>query len=101
MSETHASTGKRHEAGQYEIRLRGHLDSRRATWFDGLSLTSESDGTTTIHGLVADQAALHGVLQKIRDLALPLVSVIRVEANQNNHPSPNLDSATTQKRRQS
>jgi hypothetical protein len=101
MSETQASTGKRHEAGQYEIRLKGHLDSRWGTWFDGLSLTSDSDGTTTLHGLVADQAALHGVLQKIRDLALPLVSVIRVEPNQHNNPSPNLDSTTTQKRRQS
>jgi hypothetical protein len=101
MSETHASTGKRQEAGQYEIRLKGHLDSRWATWFDGLSLTKESDGTTTIHGLVADQAALYGVLQKIRDLALPLVSVIRLEPHQSDRPASNLDSSTTHKRRQS
>jgi hypothetical protein len=101
MSETHASTGKRHEAGQYEIRLRGHLDSRWATWFDGFSLTSESNGTTTIYGLVADQAALHGVLQRIRDLALPLISVIRVDTDQHNHPSTKPDCTSTHTRRQS
>ena len=61
--------------GQYEIRLKGHLDSRWAAWFDGLSLTNESDGTTLIHGPVADQAALHGLLQKVRDVGLPLISV--------------------------
>jgi hypothetical protein len=64
---------------RYEIRLKGHLDSRWAAWFDGLSLTNESDGTTLIHGPVADQAALHGLLQKTRDLGLPLISVTFVE----------------------
>jgi len=82
MSETHASTGQRHEAGRYEIRLNGHLDARWATWFDGLSLTNERDGTTVIHGFVADQAALHGLLQKVRDVGLPLVSVTQVEPDQ-------------------
>ena len=67
------------EAGRYEIRLRGHLETRWAAWFDGLSLTHESDGTTTIHGPIIDQAALHGVLQKVRDLGLPLVSVTQVD----------------------
>ena len=52
------------EPGRYEIRLKGHLDARWAAWFDGLSLTHESDGTTIIHGPVVDQAALHGLLQK-------------------------------------
>jgi hypothetical protein len=79
MSETPAPTGTWDEAGQYEIRLKGHLDTRWAAWFDGLTLTRESDGTTVIHGPVGDQAALHGVLQKVRDLGLPLVSVIHVE----------------------
>jgi hypothetical protein len=70
-----------HDGGpeRYEIRLKGHLDSRWAAWFDGLSLTNESDGTTLIHGPVADQAALHGLLQKARDLGLPLISVTFVE----------------------
>jgi hypothetical protein len=64
---------------QYEIRLKGHLDARWAAWFDGLTLTRDSDGTTIIGGLVADQAALHGLLQKTRDLGLPLISVNYVE----------------------
>jgi len=66
------------DPGRYEIRLRGHLDSRWAAWFDGLSLTTEKDGTTIICGPVADQSALHGLLQKVRDLGLPLVSVTQV-----------------------
>jgi len=77
MSET--ATGGHHEAGRYEIRLKGHLDSRWATWFDGLSLSSENDGTTIVSGVVADQAALHGLLHKVRDIGLPLISVTRVE----------------------
>ena len=77
MSET--STGGYHGPGQYEIRLKGHLHSRWSAWFDGLSLTNESDGTTIIHGPVADQAALYGLLQKTRDLGLPLLSVRQVE----------------------
>ena len=72
------STGKRNEVGRYEIRLKGHLASRWAAWFDGLSLTNESDGTTLIHGPVIDQAALHGLLQRLRDTGLPLISVTQV-----------------------
>jgi hypothetical protein len=64
---------------QYEIRLKGRLDERWAAWFDGLSLRHEVDGITVIHGPVADQAALHGLLQKVRDAGLPLVSVTRTE----------------------
>ncbi|QWZ07291.1 hypothetical protein KRR39_17740 [Nocardioides panacis] len=72
MSETQ---GRPDEAGQYEIRLQGHLDPRWSAWFDGLTLTRENDGTTTLRGEVVDQAALHGLLQKVRDVGLPLVSV--------------------------
>jgi hypothetical protein len=78
------STGPHHSPDRYEIRLRGHLDSRWAAWFNGLNLTNESDGTTIIHGPVADQAALHGLLQKVRDLGLPLVSVTQVQPGQPN-----------------
>ena len=81
------STGSHHGAGRYEIRLQGHLHSRWAAWFDGLSLTNEPDGTTLISGLVVDQAALHGLLQKVRDLGLPLVSVTRVDAYQSEVPT--------------
>jgi hypothetical protein len=66
------------EAGRYEIRVRGHLASRWAAWFDGLSLTNESDGTTSIRGPVTDQAALHGLLQRLRDTGLPLISVTQL-----------------------
>ena len=79
MSERDASTDDSSDPGRYEIRLHGHLDARWAAWFDGLSLTHESDGTTIIHGLVADQAALYGLLQKVRDVGLPLVSVTQVD----------------------
>jgi hypothetical protein len=81
------STGPHHSPGGYEIRLKGHLDSRWAAWFDGLSLTNSSDGTTIICGPVADQAALHGLLQKVRDLGLPLVSVTPVEPGQPDAPA--------------
>ena len=81
------STGHHDNPGRYEIRLKGHLDSRWTAWFDGLTLTQDSDGTTIIHGLVADQAALHGLLQKVRDLGLPLVSVTHVEPDQPNSPT--------------
>ena len=60
---------------QYEIRVKGHLASRWAAWFDGLSLTNEDDGITVLRGPVVDQAALHGLLQKLRDVGIPLVSL--------------------------
>ena len=78
MSETHASTEHHHEPGLYEIRIVGHLDTRWADWFEGLSFTHESDGTTILYGPVVDQAALHGLLRKVRDLGMPLISAIRV-----------------------
>jgi hypothetical protein len=77
MSEIPA--GRHDGPGRYEIRLKGHLDARWAAWFDGLTLTHDSDGTTIIHGPVTDQAALYGLLQKTRDLGLPLISVTYVE----------------------
>ena len=76
------STGHRDSPGLYEIRVKGHLDSRWGVWFDGMGLTHRSDGTTVIHGPVVDQAALHGLLQKVRDLGLPLVSVTQVQPDQ-------------------
>jgi len=67
------------EAGIYEICLKGHLDGRWTAWFDGLTHSRQSDGTTILRGPIRDQAALHGLLQKVRDTGLALVSVIRVE----------------------
>jgi|GEM_PF-2079391 len=62
----------------YEIRLKGHLDVQWVTWFDGLTITLEN-GDTLLSGPVADQAALHGLLKKVRDLGMPLVSVYQVQ----------------------
>ena len=63
----------------YEIRIQGHLNQRWATWFDGLAISYENDGSTRHRGPLADEAALHGVLIKVRDLALPLLAVSRVQ----------------------
>jgi hypothetical protein len=79
MGERHAPTGASQGAGRYEIRLKGHLDTRWAAWFDGMTFTHDGDGTTRIHGPVVDQAALHGLLVKVRDVGLPLISVAQVE----------------------
>ena len=59
----------------YEIRVAGRLSSNWDAWFDGLSVTSDPDGTSVIRGSVVDQAALHGLLQKLRDLGVPLLSL--------------------------
>ena len=75
MSETHASTEDQYEPGLYEIRLKGHLNDRWADWFEGLTITLEDNGDTLLTGPVVDQAALHGLLKKVRDLGMPLVSV--------------------------
>ena len=59
----------------YEIRLKGQIDESWSEWFDGFVFTHESDGTTTLTGGIIDQAALHGLLKRIRDLGLTLISV--------------------------
>ena len=79
MSETHPSTEDYHVPGRYEIRLKGRLDDKWADRFECLSFTHASDGTTILSGPVVDQAALYGLLRKVRDLAMPLLSVNRVE----------------------
>ena len=66
----------------YEIRVRGVLDSHWSTWFEGLAVTSDEPGQTVIAGPVADQAALHGLLAKIRDLGLPLISIHHLDPDQ-------------------
>ena len=82
MSETHALPEYHDESGLYEIRLKGHLDNRWADWFEGLTITLEDQGDTLLTGLVVDQAALHGLLKKVRDLGMPLVSVSPLEHGQ-------------------
>ena len=82
MSKTPASTDHHHEPGRYQIRIQGHLDDRWADWFEGLTLTREDNGETLLTGPVVDQAALHGLLKKVRDLGMPLISVNCVEPDQ-------------------
>jgi len=79
MSDVITATGDCAEPGRYEVRLKGHLDDRWAAWFDGLSLHREDDGTTSVRGPIADQAALHGLLGKVRDTGLALISVTCIE----------------------
>ncbi len=66
----------------YQIRIKGHLGQQWMGWFEGLTITLEVDGDTLLTGPVIDQAALHGLLKKVRDLGLPLLSVNSVESNQ-------------------
>jgi len=82
MSKTHASTEDRYEPVSYEIRIKGHLDKRWAAWFEGLIITLEDNGDTLLTGPVIDQAALHGLLKKVRDLGMSLVSVSPLEHGQ-------------------
>jgi hypothetical protein len=79
----------------YEIRIQGHLASRWAAWLDG-ELTHAEDGTTLVRAQVPDQAALHGLLNKLRDLSLPLVSVTQVDRGTAVPPSS--DAPLTQNR---
>ncbi len=82
MHEPHGATEDHDEPRRYEIRLKGHLDARWANWFEGLTITREANGISLLTGPVVDQAALHGVLRKVRDLGLPLLSVFQVDPTQ-------------------
>ena len=85
VSETPTPLSAQPEPEIYEIRVRGHLDARWASQFEGLTITLEEDGDTLLAGPVIDQAALHGLLRKVRDLGLSLVSVNRVQFEET-HP---------------
>lgn len=73
----------------FQIRIQGHLGQQWAGWFDGLTIALEEDGNTLISGLVIDQSALHGILKKIRDLGMPLLSVNPVDSEQETKTGPN------------
>ena len=81
-------------SGTYEIRLDGRLDPRWSARFDGMTLTTD-DGFTRLTGPVVDQAALHGLLHQLRDIGLPLVSVTRVETDDESHQPRNPDTSRT------
>jgi hypothetical protein len=96
MTDQRIPTPDRPEADRYEIRITGHLDAHWAAWFDGLTVGREGDGTTLISGPIADQAALHGVLHRVRDLGLTLVSMTRVDGHDTT-PTGKSGSASTNK----
>jgi hypothetical protein len=66
----------------YQIRIKGHLDPYWSSWFEGLAITREDNGETLLTGPLVDQAALHGLMRKMRDLGIPLLSVVCVKAGQ-------------------
>lgn len=70
----------------YQIRIKGHLGSQWADWFEGMTITALDNGETLLSGSVADQAALHGLLKKVRDGGIPLLSVMRVKPDQPEEP---------------
>lgn len=78
------------EGAGYEIRLEGHLDDRWSGWFDGMPISRENDGTTMIRAQVVDQAALHGLLQRVRDIGLPLISVVSTAGRPVEQRSPDV-----------
>lgn len=75
---TEATTSAQDSVPEYEFRVAGLLASRWSAWFDGLTIADEADGTTVIRGPVVDQAALHGLIQKLRDVGIPLISLTQV-----------------------
>ncbi len=79
MNERHRPKTDPSQPMVYQIRLRGHLGRQWTEWFEGLTITLEDNGETLLTGPVVDQAALHGLLRKVRDLGMPLLSVIRLE----------------------
>ncbi len=79
MSDKQTYDEKHNQHPCYEIRLKGHLDDRWAEWFEGLTITLEANGDTLLTGPVADQAALYGLLKKVRDLGMPMLSVNRIQ----------------------
>jgi hypothetical protein len=68
-------------AGCYRIRIQGRLERRWSAWFDGMTLTPDANGTTVLHGRVSDQAALHGLIEKVRDLGLTLLEVTHEDSH--------------------
>jgi hypothetical protein len=82
MSNKFSSKTDPSQAMVYQIRIKGHLGRQWTGWFGGLVITLEEDGDTLLTGPVVDQAALYGLLKKVRDLGMPLLSVIRVKPGQ-------------------
>jgi hypothetical protein len=90
MVETDTSSGARDEPRLYEIRVQGHLDSQWTDWFGVLTVRLEENGDTLLIGTLVDQSALHGLLRKVRDLGMPLISVNRIQPDQTDAPDGDL-----------
>ena len=82
MSDKQTYDEKHNQPQRYEIRIKGHLDDRWSDWFEGLAIRLEEDGDTLLTGPVVDQAALHGLLKRVRDLGMTLVSVNQVQSQE-------------------
>ncbi len=82
MSNKHNPHPDSEEPGVYQIRIKGHLSAQWSDWFEGLTVALEDNGDTVLTGQVVDQAALHGLLKRVRDLGMPLISVSRVNPGQ-------------------
>jgi hypothetical protein len=82
MSDKQQSNPEAYQRIVYQFRIKGHLGQKWMNWFEGLTVTLEKDGNTLLSGTVVDQAALHGLLKKIRDLGMPLLAVNQVEPKQ-------------------
>ena len=87
MSQTHDPQRSPDQPTIYQIRIKGHLGRQWTDWFEGLTITLEANGETLLTGPVVDQAALHGLLRRVRDLGLPLISVIHVVSGQGDSPT--------------
>jgi hypothetical protein len=85
MSQLHHLTDDHSPLDQYEICVKGHLDQRWSNWFEGFAMVLKDNGETRLFGPVVDQAALYGLLTKVRDLGLPLISVVRIPPEQTEH----------------
>jgi hypothetical protein len=88
------ATDRPPEPGWYEIRLGGQLTPRWSAWLDGMDITPDTDGNSIVRGPVADQAALHGLLSRLRDIGIPLISVAMVEPGPALHPCHHPDAPT-------
>lgn len=88
MSDTDLSGSEYNEPGLYIIRIKGHLAGRWAAWFEGFAITEQANGDTLLSGTVLDQAALHGLLRKVRDSGMPLIAVARVPADEEGAVQP-------------
>ncbi|MGC1526031.1 MAG: hypothetical protein WA783_08255 [Phormidesmis sp.] len=85
MNQLRSSAANRHPLEQYEICIKGHLDYRWSDWFEGFEIALKDNGETLLSGPVIDQAALYGLLIKVRDLGLPLVSVVLTKPDKTEH----------------